>query len=388
MKRPLLPLALIATLLPATVNADVVDDYLNTRADFMMTADSCDMINARDILQLGTLSVAELRAPELPISDLFRQTRDLRAECYQQAADKLTDMINAAVLWAEQKPNDLTAQRQLEIDQDLSELLRIRSQISLQLLTSMEDDVQETVKKTPRRRAENTFVEESAKTRGLIQQDMAIVLEIERRQIAADEAALAATAKPEMADVARVKLMKATHHISQALLVFENALTEPRAYHLARLMSEFSYGSNQFAELFAMHPILKGIDEALARQIAGVADRALVLQMDLEGAVRELRNNDFRDDYEQWLSEIYQDMSQIAVEIRTLYHHLPKTPALSEGVGTPKTRAVKSVPKTITRAAPRTAAARRAAATPLKTGSGETVPAGEAPVRLLEPKAD
>lgn len=382
MKRLLL---IAPLLLPASAFADVVDDYLKTRAEFMMTADSCDMINARDILQLGTLSVEELKAPDLPIAELFTQTREVRADCYNTAADKLADMVTAAILWVEQKPDDLTAARQLEIDQDLSELLRIRSQISQQLLASMEADIQDAIKKTPRRKAAETFVEESAKTRGLIQQDMAIVLEIERRQIAADEAALAATAKPDMADIARVKLMKATHHITQALLVFENALTEPRQYHLAKLMSEFSYGSNQFAELFGTHQTLKGIDETIARQIAGVADRALVLQMDLEGAVRELRNNDFREDYEQWLSEIYQDMSQIAVEIRTLYHQLPKAAPLPERKPKAAPRPAKTATKAAAPAAKKAAPAKRAPAT-VKTADGQTIPAAEAPARLLDPQ--
>lgn len=365
-------------LLPFTAQADVVDDYMQARANYMLAADSCDLINAREILQLNTMPVAELKTLDFSLEELFTETRDNRKACYEAAADKLADMVSAALIWVEKKPDDLSAVRQLEIDQDLSEMLRIRREISQKLLRSMEADIQATLKKTPSRKAAETFVEESVTTRNLIQQDMNIVLEAERRQIAAEEAALNAIAKPDMADAARVKLMKATHYFSRALLVFESALQEPRHYHLARLMSEFAYGSNQFAELFGLHPTLKGLEENLARQIAHVADRALVMQLDLEGAVRELRANDFRDDYEQWLSEIYQDMSSLAVEIRTLYHHLPKTPPLAGRAAPSSPRPSKTSTKVKKKAA-------QTASAPVRTSDGKIVPLDQAPSRLLVP---
>jgi hypothetical protein len=151
--------------------------------------------------------------------------------------------------------------------------------------------------------------------------------------------------KMDITTLARVKLAKAHHHFTRALLAYEDIDTGPRLFGIARLASDFGYATDQFGELFGYSDTLVGLDKNLAAAIAKVADRALVINLDIEGAVRDQRAGTFEEDAEQWLSELYQDLSDVTIETRTLLGQLQKVPVVERRYAKPRAKAAKTPKK-------------------------------------------
>ncbi|MBI1362844.1 MAG: hypothetical protein GC134_02575 [Proteobacteria bacterium] len=294
--------------------------YMDERGAFQAAVDSCDLINARDVLSLSTQPLLELEGDLPHIRHLFDVTDSARRSCYTAARKSLDNLLEKGSVYLTTHEDETLFARQLELDTALREALGLRIKISHQLLRSTLNDIETAIStyisSGAKKKKKEVFYDESPLTRGLIKQDMDMILEIERRQLNLDEVRLV-SGTPDVTKLAQVKLSKAHHYMSRALMAFEDMHLQPRMYPLARLNTEFAYANNQFAELFAFSPKLDGLDRALAREIARTADKATVMALDVDGALRDMRTGLFKENYDNWLSELYQDMSTLTLDLQT-----------------------------------------------------------------------
>lgn len=313
-----LPFLIGFMLLPFMVQAaDSRHNYSRQKLVYQSQVDKCDAINAREILELQTQTVSELKPQSKDIHKLFTQTRIARQACYKKADDRLADMIATGLAYLTAHDDDVAFHRQMELDMALKEMLQIRKRLSKRLLASMESDIDKAIEETTAEE-ENTFPQESNLTRALIRLDMDMVLETERRQLNLDELNLLNQPTISASEMARVKLNLAQHNLARTLMMFEDANTSSsKLFPITRMQTAFATASGQFSQIFAFAPGLKGIPPEIGHRIANLGDRALVMEMDIEGAVRDIRNGLFTEDRNNWLSELYEDMSQFAIDTRT-----------------------------------------------------------------------
>ena len=306
-----------------TTKVDVTKgEYYQQQQDYRHQADSCDLINAREILQLSTEALGELKKQSKDITTLFRKTKSLRDSCYELAANRLDDALATGLVYNQNHSDDVAFQQQLDLDQQLTSVLGQRRQLSKQLLDSMQSDV-ESALKTYKHAQKDKFYPESALTKELIKRDMGLVQEVERRQLALDEMNTMAPADVTTNQFAELKLKLAQHYLSRALLVFEDTHVNPPLLPLARLRSEFMYASAQLTELLAMDPELAGLPEQMRAPLFKLTNKYQLLELDIDGALRDYRTGTFEEDLSNWLSELYQDLSDLALETRTILQHIP-----------------------------------------------------------------
>lgn len=338
-------LTLLALLPCATAQAEPAgvnfpQTYRVERAHIQAQMDSCDLINARDVLSLASQQLLELEGDLPRIRHLFDTTAISRLDCYTQSRLTLDKLLDKGNIYLTTHDEDTLFARQLELDTALREAIPLRARISAQLLRSMLNDAETSISayvtNGGKKKKTEAFVDESPLTRSLIKQDMDMILEMERRQQNLDEVRIVSST-PKVQELADIKLAKAHHYFSRALMSYEDMHLSPRLYPLARLNTDFAYANAQFAELFAFAPKLEGLDRDLARSIARTADKSTVIALDIEGAIRDLRNGLFEEDYNNWLSELYQDMSSLTLDLQTqraalnpLIQAPQNTPTLSE----------------------------------------------------------
>lgn len=380
-------LVVVVCLLALPAHAVDRASYANDKAAFQAEVDSCDLLNARDILELSTLDQAELKARLPAIRDLFADTKTQRKACYAKAKETLDGVIATGLAYMAANPDDVFFARQNELDLGMSPRLSLRAELSGKLLDSLLDDIEAALaspakvnKGRVNRARQESFVLESARTRALIRQDMDTVLEQERRQLDLDEADVMSAEKMDVKALARVKLAKAHHHLTRALLAYEDIDTGPRLFGIARLASDFGYATDQFGELFGYSDTLVGMDKNLAAAIAKVADRALVINLDIEGAVRDQRAGTFDEDAEQWLSELYQDLSDVTIETRTLLSQLQAVPVVERRYTKARPKATKARKKKVPK--------KKAAPVSPTAVSSTTVPAKGAPQKSPAPERE
>jgi hypothetical protein len=334
--RPLIVVFALFALPPTVAASEFMADYRNKRAAFQAEVDTCDLINARDVLELASRPLAEIE-PDMPgIRHVFDTTASARRACYQAAAKKLDVLLKSGADYLRKTPDDTLFARQMELDGALRAAVDLRMTISQQLLRATLNDVETSLSAYitggAKQAGGTVFIEESPLTRALIKQDMDLILELERRQLNLDEVRTLSEPLTARA-LAQLKLAKVHHYLSRALMAFEDMHLTPRLYPLARLNTEFGYANAQFAELFGYAPKLDGVDRALARDIARTADRATVLALDIDGGLRDLRSGLSREDYDNWLSELYQDISALTISVQE--HRAALSPHIRRPANTP-----------------------------------------------------
>ncbi len=313
---------LMASLTATPALAQNQEDYATMRAKFQHNVDRCDLINVQQIVQIQTMSVADLKKQQKDIQALLKQTREYRQACYEEAKNALADVMAAGFAESEKKPNDTTLALQLELDEQLPELLDMRQRISGELLESMSDDVTYTIKNERKlkrqQKGKDLYLYESDRTASLIKQDMGIVLSVEGRQLQLDEL-LTPPTKSNLKEFVKLKLKKSMHYLARTLMIYEDVQAEKRHVPvlLAKLRSEYLYAAGQMNELTAMDPELSAFSDEMRPSMQQLINRIQLLELDIEGALRDLRNNSMEEDPSNWLSEVYQDLSQLSLAIKT-----------------------------------------------------------------------
>lgn len=305
-------------LLPTPASAE---DYKLLRAKFQHNADRCDLINAQDVVQLQATPVADLKKQQKELLAFLEETKILRQACYEAATEALAEVMAIGLAESQKKPDDTALTLQLELDEQLPELLGLRQKISAELLDSIADDLRYTLKnerKLSPKKGKTLYLVESERTASLIKQDMGIVLSVEGRQLQLDELLTPPTEQNAEAFV-KLKLKKAMHYLARTLMLYEDIQADNRHVPvlLAKLRSEYLYAAGQLNELIALDPELKTFAENARPNMQHIISRVQLLELDVEGALRDHRNNAMEENLNNWLSELYQDLSQLSLTLKT-----------------------------------------------------------------------
>ena len=289
--------------------------YQDLRSLYQSRLDLCDLINAQKVLSLTTTPMANLKDDKKQWLTLLEETKNARAKCYQQARNILEQTIAAGMATLEDEEANTPLAAQLELDKQAADMLKIREQISVQLLESMKQDFLDTLEEynsTWRKKERPAFVKESEKTTNLVRQDMGIVLEMERRNLSLEERLMART--PQSKED-RIKL-------TRALMAYEDMGGGSSAHLLADLRSEYLYATGHMHEILAIAPNLAPLPEFARQPLLQLANRMQLLELDVEGALRDFRNGTTQKELEGWLSELYQDLSGLSMEVNNLLQRL------------------------------------------------------------------
>lgn len=323
MLAPALLSVLLGVLYPAVSNAATSGANFKTlRAEFQHNADRCDLIHVEHIVQIQAMPVKELRKQEKDLLELLKTTKELRQTCYEEAKNQLEDVMAEGLAESQDNPDDTALTLQLELDEQLPEILGLRQKISGELLDSIAADLTYTIKnerKLSRKKKGGTlYLVESDKTASLIKQDMGIVLSAEGRQLQLDEL-LTPPVPDNLETFVRLKLKKAMHYLARTMLLYEDIQADKRYIPviLAKLRSEYLYAAGQLNELMAMDPQLESFSDEARPNMQQIINRAQLLELDIEGALRDYRNKALEEDLNNWLSELYQDLSQLSLALKT-----------------------------------------------------------------------
>jgi len=299
------------------------DDYKLMRAKFQHNANRCDLIYARDVVQLQATPIADLKKQQKELLAFLEETKNLRQACYEEAKESLAEVMAVGLAENQQNPKNTALTLQLELDEQLPALLDLRQKISAELLDSMADDLTYTIKNERKLAQKNKkgtelFMVESDRTASLIKQDMGVVLSIEGRQLQLDELLTPPTEQNTEAFV-KLKLRKAMHYLARTLMLYEDIQADNRhlLVLLAKLRSEYLYAAGQLNELIALDPELNTFTENARPNMRQIVNRVQLLELDIEGALRDYRSKTMEENINNWLSEVYQDLSQLSLAIKT-----------------------------------------------------------------------
>ena len=294
--------------------------YQELRQQYQSQLDKCDLIHAQEVYSLNATPVANIVEETEKWRNLLEKTKNKRLKCYEQAQATLEQAIAAGLASLQNNEQDTALAARLELDKQAADLLSIRTRLNNQLFESMMADLEKTLKTYKNAKEKDdkpSFVIESAKTTDLIRQDMGIVLELERRQLNL-ESRLVHNQKDNAKALIKLKLKTALHYLSRALMAYEDVNRIKPARLLATLRSEYLYAAGQMHEILALSPNLAHVPEHVRQNLLQLTNRMQLMELDVEGALSDVRNGDMQKPLEDWLSEVYQDLSNLSVSINQI----------------------------------------------------------------------
>lgn len=298
--------------------------YSELRLAYQQALDRCDLINTQEVLALGTTPVANIDDEPEKWKTLLKETREARLACYEKAQAVLEEAIAAGMEKLQQEEENTALAARLELDKQAADLIEVRRELTRQLMDNMLADLEQTLEKynkTWRKKDKPSFVMESDETADLIRQDMAIVLELERRELNL-EARLIHNQPDNDETLIKLKLREALHYLTRALMAYEDINRTNPARLLANLRSEYLYSAGQMHEVLAIAPDLKPLPEFIRPRLMQLVNRMQLLELDVEGALRDFRAGVMEQSVEDWLSELYQDLSNLSIEINNVLRRL------------------------------------------------------------------
>ena len=308
--------------------------YQDLRQNYQSQLDRCDMMNMQEVFSLTSTPIANIIDEKSKWLDLLTKTKEDRLACYTLAQSAIEEAIAAGLVDLQTDEDNTALAARLELDKQAGDLLKIRGRINRQLLESMAADLEttlETYKNTRNKKERPSFVMESSTTTNLIRQDMAIVLELERRGLNLENRLLH-NQKDKEKQLIKLKLQTALHYLSRALLTYEDINSIKPARLLASLRSEYLYATGQMHEILAIAPDLSPIPEFIRPNVLQLTNRMQLIELDVEGALRDFSNGVMEQSLEDWLAELYQDLSNLSLEINTILHHLKLGAPITVGV--------------------------------------------------------
>ena len=300
--------------------AKTAPSYQELRQQYQSQLDKCDLINAQRVLSLNATPVANIIEETEKWRKILKKTKNKRLKCYKKARETLEQTIAAGMASLQSNEQNTALAARLEIDKQAADLLAIRTRLNGQLLERMRADLDNTLEaynNTKEKEDKPSYVIESAKTTDLIRQDMGIVLELERRQLNL-ESRLVHNRKNNEKALTKLKLKTALHYLSRALMAYEDVNRIKPARLLATLRSEYLYAAGQMHEILALSPNLTHVPQHMRQNMLQLANRMQLMELDVEGALSDFRNGDLEEPLEDWLSEVYQDFSNLSVRINKI----------------------------------------------------------------------
>lgn len=309
--------------------------YTDLRALYQGQLDRCDLINADKILSLTTTPMANLKEDKTQWLALIEETKKARQTCFARVENILEETITAGIVALQADEDNTALAARLELDKQAADMLEIRKKVTAGLLENMKQDFLDTLKvynNTRRKKDRPSFIQESEQTTQLIRQDMGIVLEMERRRLSLEERLLARGPGTEKEHI-KLKLRKALHYLTRALMAYEDLNRDSPAHLLADLRSEYLYAAGHMHEVLAIAPNLAPLPEFARQPLLQLANRMQLLELDVEGALRDFRSGTMDKNIENWLSELYQDLSRLSIEVNNLLQRIEMGAPIDAGAG-------------------------------------------------------
>ena len=329
MKKLALLFFLLAT--PAFATDDpFTETYAERKHSVLTELDKCDFINAKEIMLFSSIPVQILDADIKNTRNLFKETIRARSACFEDVMSKLDDLVGLTERYLKKNDDNLSLMHQNSLDNEMLYVINQRANITKRLLKSILADIEEAIKSIPadasalpsQGTAPASYYTESETTRHLVKMDMTLVMEMDRRQQVLDDLFLNFGEKPSLRHQAAAKINTAHHHLSRALLAFEDSYNQPQLVTLARLNSEISYATLQLGEILAVNPTLAELPKDLQRKMAILYRKARDLQRDISGSHADIMENIFTQDFSNWISELYEDLSQLGYAMQELKANL------------------------------------------------------------------
>lgn len=251
----------------AAFSAQATDNILLSKGDILRAADHCDMLGQKEITFLTSQPYKEVKENLVHNRQLLTLSLQQRYACYQDALKDLEAYLNAQQKNLAQQPLDVPALQQWQIDNGLRDTFILRQNISQELLLNILRDLE----RTP---ADAAYMQESAKTKTLLQQDLSTLLDHTRRQLSFDEQRLW-LGTPDAKEVLKVKLSVAANVLSQAQLVYEQ--DTDKTLMTARLATLLASVPGHIYEVIAFNASHKGLNKTTVEKLTGLVNTAEAL---------------------------------------------------------------------------------------------------------------
>jgi hypothetical protein len=248
----------------AAFSAQAADNSALSKTNILREADRCDMLGQKEITFLTSQPFKEIKNDLAKNRQLITQSLQQRYACYQDVLKELEAYLTAEEKRLGQQPLDVPALQQWQIDAGLRDTFILRQNISQELLLNILRDLE----KTP---ADAAYMQESDKTKVLLQQDLSTLLDHTRRQLSFDEQRLW-LGHPTVQDVLQTKLSVAANALSQAQLVYEQEDNKPLM--VARLATLLASVPGDIYEIIAFNSADNKLDKKLLAKLAALVNEA------------------------------------------------------------------------------------------------------------------
>lgn len=248
-------------------SAQAADNSLLSKGNILRAADRCDMLGQKEITFLTSQPFKEIKNELAKNRQLITQSLQQRYACYQDVLKELEQYLVAQEKALGQQPLDVPSLQQWQIDSELRDTFILRQNISQELLLNILRDLEATP-------ADAAYMQESEKTKVLLQQDVSTLLDHTRRQLSFDEQRLWLS-KPTAQEVLKVKLSVAANTLSQAQLVYEQEDNKPLL--VARLATLLAAVPGHIYEVIAFNTAENKLDKKIVTKLAALVDEAEAL---------------------------------------------------------------------------------------------------------------
>ena len=279
-------------------NNSYAQNLADLRGESFRKSATCNIIKAAEILKLSTIPLTEKEIPE--IRTLLQDTKELRTECYEQAEEIISNLLIDEEVLVNQDNVEIILQLQHEADSSFQQLLKLRKQISQQLLASIladiENDFIEPVE-------EAKFYTESKKTGYLITLETTLALENERRQIFVTNQYVAPTSQQQLNSI----LQKSHYQFTKILLLFEKwSENETNTTFFKQFNAELRYAVSILSQVLPLKNNFKPTEYKIFRDMLQKAIRLNIKMTEKENQTTAKA------------TEIYSEISDFTAVIRNL----------------------------------------------------------------------
>lgn len=334
------PQTVVNTIKPQKTATPIIP-YENLRRLYQKHFNRCDLLNELEVLSLSTTPLANIKSEQKKWYKTLRTTQKDRALCYKDGYTHLKAALTKGLNNITKEKDTFYLQNFIMADEHALDLYRLKEKVQKRLFLSLEEDLTKSLgaykkKYTKKRKKDRpTFVIESTKTAQLIQQNIALVLALENRELTAQEHIFLYkdTATKSFIDL---KIQQTLHYLTKALVAYEYLGHKNPNLLLTKLRTEYIYATGHLQEVLARMPELTPMPKDLRPHFLQLTNRMELLELDIEGALRDYKQRLHPEDIESWLSELYQDVSSLATALNNTRRELfIEAPIISDDVALP-----------------------------------------------------
>ena len=321
-----------------------IEVYNSKKLAIIADFNRCDLIKAQEIIDVSTLPLSEL-STKTGLKKLFKATVDERNKCYKSAKASLQDLLKLALAEAEVE-DEFSAKLRLraKLDDGLNSIMTYRSDVSAQLLMSNLEDIElalltyvpsvdacanpaekegdKQVDECAPVEVEDVFVEESARTKNLLNIEASLINEIDRRELFLEQLQLSQS--HSVFSLMPLKVQIAHHYFVKALSEFDYLdLNSDKGIALMQINADIDYGYSQLRQALSMarNVDMKNINQQIFKDLLRLDRKIRMITLSM-GSIPEEGNALFGETYNSWVHELYLKISELASETNVMQSQL------------------------------------------------------------------